>query len=277
MNLPKCSFIISVYKDTESLELILESLARQTIKPDEVIISEDGESAEMAQYFTSAKEKFSNLDLVHLSQEDIGWRKNIALNRAIMASKYDYLIFIDGDCVPFDTFVENHLLLAEQNIAIAGRRIEFSEYLSREIRKKTIDIFDITKHYFKNLPLLLKSKTRHLEEMLSINPKNPFYWLFRRNVNFLLGCNWSCFKSDLMKINGFDENFIAPTYGEDTDIAMRFKGIGIKLKSCRYSANLVHLYHKKNFNHEQAHGNYQIHQKSVEEKQYICLNGIDKY
>ena len=160
MNLPKCSFIISVYKDTESLELILESLARQTIKPDEVIISEDGNSTEMAQYFISAKEKFSNLDLVHLSQEDIGWRKNIALNRAIMASKYEYLIFIDG---------------------------------------------------------------------------------------------------------------------EDTDVAMRFKGIGIKLKSCRYSANLIHLYHKKNFNHEQAHKNYQIHQKSVEEKQYICLNGIDKY
>lgn len=75
MNLPKCSFIISVYKDTESLELILESLARQTVKPDEVIISEDGDSVEMAEYCKNAEAKFSTLPLVHLSQEDIGWRK----------------------------------------------------------------------------------------------------------------------------------------------------------------------------------------------------------
>jgi hypothetical protein len=80
-----------------------------------------------------------------------------------------------------------------------------------------------------------------------------------------------------VKINGFDEDFIGPTYGEDTDVAMRFEGIGIKLKSCRYSANLVHLYHKKNFDHQQAHINCQIHQKSVENQQYICLNGIVKY
>ena len=38
----KNTIIISVYKDTESLDLILESLLNQTIIPNEVLISEDG-------------------------------------------------------------------------------------------------------------------------------------------------------------------------------------------------------------------------------------------
>ena len=110
----KCSIIISVYKDTDSLDLILESLINQTIIPNEVIISEDGNSKEMVEYVKVAKDKYKKLDIVHLYQEDIGWRKNIALNRAIVASKYEYLIFIDGDCVPFDDFIENHIMQASK-------------------------------------------------------------------------------------------------------------------------------------------------------------------
>jgi hypothetical protein len=39
----------------------------------------------------------------------------------------------------------------------------------------------------------------------------------------LVGCNFSCFKSDLEKINGFDEDFSMPTTGEDTDIERRMR------------------------------------------------------
>ena len=75
----KCSIIISVYKDTDSLDLILESLSNQTIVPNEVIVSEDGNSKEMAEYINIARAKYSNLDITHLFQEDIAWRKNRAL------------------------------------------------------------------------------------------------------------------------------------------------------------------------------------------------------
>ncbi|MFY9081353.1 glycosyltransferase, partial [Aliarcobacter butzleri] len=119
---PKCSIIISVYKDTDSLDLILESLCNQTIIPDEIIISEDGNSIEMSDYVKVAKEKYKKLDINHLFQEDIGWRKNIALNRAIVASKYEYLIFIDGDCVPYSTFIEGHISNAQRKIVLCGKR-----------------------------------------------------------------------------------------------------------------------------------------------------------
>ena len=155
MNLPKCSFIISVYKDTESLGFILESLERQTVLPDEVIISEDGDSVEMAEYLPKAQAEFSKLNLVHLTQEDIGWRKNRALNRAIVASKYEYLIFIDGDCVPFDSFVENHLIQAKIGIVLPGKRVELGANITSQIRNRKIDISHFTNYYLNYLPQLV--------------------------------------------------------------------------------------------------------------------------
>ena len=47
MPYPKSTIIVSVYKDMEALGLILDSLANQTIAPNQIIISEDGDSIEM--------------------------------------------------------------------------------------------------------------------------------------------------------------------------------------------------------------------------------------
>lgn len=276
MNLPKCSFIISVYKDTESLGFILESLERQTILPDEVIISEDGESIEMAEYFPKAQKQFSKLNLRHLTQEDINWRKNRALNRAIVASKYEYLIFIDGDCVPFDSFVENHLIQAKVGIVLAGKRVELGANVTTQIRERKIDIAHFTNHYMSYLLQLISDKTRHLEDILYINPTS-FLWKFiKPKVNFLIGCNWSCFKEDILKINGFDEDYTLPSIGEDVDVGQRFRGLGIELESCRYRANIIHLYHKKRFDNTQGKINSVIFERMLEEKLYVCKNGINK-
>ena len=186
MNLPKCSFIISVYKDTESLGFILESLERQTVLPDEVIISEDGDSVEMAEYFPKAQEQFPKLNLIHLAQEDIGWRKNRALNRAIVASKYEYLIFIDGDCAPFDSFVENRLIQAKVGIVLAGKRVELGANITTKIRIREIDISYFTNHYMRYLPQLISDKTRHLEDIIYINPTSFLWKWIKPKVNFLI-------------------------------------------------------------------------------------------
>ena len=73
----KNTIIISVYKDTDSLDLILDSLSNQTIIPNEVIISEDGNSKEMVEYVKVAKDKYKKLDIVHLYQADIVTGKQI--------------------------------------------------------------------------------------------------------------------------------------------------------------------------------------------------------
>lgn len=272
----KCSIIISVYKDTDSLDLILDSLSKQTVIPDEIIISEDGNSAEMAEYVANVKDKYNNLDITHLFQEDIGWRKNIALNRAIIASKYEYLIFIDGDCVPFDDFIENHVKQASKKIVLAGKRVELGEQITKEIRSKKLTVSKLTNNYWLYAIKLIKDKTRHLEDILHISYKSFLAPFVKKEVNYIIGCNWSAFKEDILTINGFDETYYLPSVGEDVDLGWRFRGLGIELKSCRYNANLVHLYHKKRFDSSQGIINNAILKKNFDANKFVCDNGIVK-
>ena len=272
----KCSIIISVYKDTDSLDLILESLINQTIIPNEVIISEDGNSKEMVEYVKVAKDKYKKLDIVHLYQEDIGWRKNIALNRAIVASKYEYLIFIDGDCVPFDDFIENHIMQASKKIVLAGKRVELGDQITKEIRSKKLTVSKLTNNYWLYAIKLIKDKTRHLEDILHISYKSFLAPFIKKEVNYIIGCNWSAFKEDILSINGFDETYALPSVGEDVDLGWRFRGLVIELKSCRYNANIVHLYHKKRFDSSQGIINNAILKKNFDANKFVCDNGIVK-
>ncbi|MDY0321856.1 MAG: glycosyltransferase [Arcobacteraceae bacterium] len=273
----RCTIIISVYKDTNSLDLILDSLSKQTVLPDEVIVSEDGDSKEMAEYCEIAKEKYKNLDIVHLFQEDIGWRKNRALNRAIVASRYEYLIFIDGDCVPYSNFIENHLLMSQKGIVLCGKRFELGPKFTEKVKNGELNVFDIEKKFLWYLPALMKDNARHPEDGLFFNPKSWISSLVRRrHVRHIVGCNFSCFMDDFLKINGFDETFILPCEGEDVDPSWRFRSVGIELKSCRCSANIAHLYHKKRFNEEQGLINRGIMFSNQLNNEFYCKNGIKK-
>ncbi|MBA3026787.1 MAG: glycosyltransferase [Sulfurimonas sp.] len=269
----KITIIISVYKDVPALDLIIHSLLNQTHEVDEIIISEDGNSQEMSEYSASLK----NAKIKHLSQEDKGWQKNRALNRAIAASTGDYLIFIDGDCIPYPTFIESHKLLAQKNAVLCGRRSEPGEKFSHLLRTKELSVKDFVSNYISNYFQLKNDGIRHYDDGIYLHPSSSLLKLikkFRKKENHIVGCNFSCWKSDMEKINGFDEDFLMPTTGEDTDIERRMRHFGIKMNSCRYSANVIHLYHKKIFNNEIS-----TQTKALMENKkdiFVCKNGLKK-
>lgn len=274
---PKCSIIISVYKDTDSLDLILESLCNQTIIPDEIIISEDGDSKEMSDYIKIAKEKYKSLDITHLFQEDIGWRKNRALNRAIVLSKYEYLIFIDGDCIPYSTFIEGHIKSSKLKVVLCGKRIELGHKLSDNVKKRKLKVSDIEKNFLRFLPLLFKDDAKHIEDGILVKRNGLISKLVhKRYVRHIIGCNFSCFKEDFFKINGFNEDFINPSEGEDVDPSWRFRKVGVELKSIRLVANIAHIYHEKRFDDKIGKINRKIMDKTKEENIFYCKNGIEK-
>jgi len=273
----KCTIIVSVYKDTESLDLILESLSNQTTLPNEVIVSEDGDCLEMVEYVNLAKQKYPNLDIVHLFQEDLGWRKNRALNRAIAASKYEYLIFIDGDCVPYSTFVDGHLSNVQEGVVLCAKRIELGKQFSKLVRSKQVKVFDIERTFLKKIFFLLRDGARHPEDGFYFKPGTTISKLINsRRVRHILGCNFSCYKKDFLAINGFDETFVLPCEGEDVDPTWRFRSVGIELKNCRANANVAHLYHKKRFGEDEGAVNRSIMQTNKEKNIFYCKNGINK-
>lgn len=275
MKFPTTSVIISVYKDTEALEFILESLEHQTLIPDEIIISEDGDSEEMATFITAQKDRFPNL--LHLTQTDDGWRKNIAMNNAIKASTNEYLIFIDGDCVPYTTFIQAHVENAQKGIVLCGKRFELGPKYTEKVKRNELKLSDIENSFLWYLPAMIRDKARHPEDGLYFNSHNFITRLIhKRYVRHILGCNWSCYKEDFLKINGFDETYCLPAEGEDVDPSWRFRGMGIELKSCRNNANIIHLYHPKRFSAVEGDVNKAIMEKHRAENAFFCKNGIVK-
>lgn len=275
MSSPSTTIIISVYKDTEALGFILESLQHQTIPANEIIVSEDGDSIEMAAFIDSKKNEFPNL--VHLTQHDDGWRKNIAMNNAIKASTNEYLIFIDGDCVPYRNFIQAHIENAQKGIVLCGKRFELGPKFTDKVKRHELSLSDIEKNFLWYLPAMIRDNARHPEDGLTFNSHSFISrQVHKRYVRHIIGCNWSCYKEDFLKINGFDETYRLPSEGEDVDPSWRFRGMGIELKSCRNNANIIHLYHPKRFSAVEGDVNKAIMHKHIAEQVFYCKNGINK-
>jgi GT2 family glycosyltransferase len=275
MIFPTSTLIISVYKDTEALSFILDSLEHQTILPDEIIVSEDGDSSEMHDFIATQKDHFPNL--VHLTQVDDGWRKNIAMNNAIKVASNKYLIFIDGDCVPYSTFIQGHLENAQHKIVLCGKRFELGPKFTDKVKNHELTIADIEKKFLWYLPAMVADNARHPEDGLTFKSHSFISrQIHKRYVRHIIGCNWSCYKEDFLKINGFDETYCLPAEGEDVDPSWRFRGVGIELKSCRNNANILHLYHPKRFSAIEGDVNKAIMEKHRAENAFFCKNGIIK-
>ena len=255
----KASVIISVYKNVIALQAILRSLELQTEQDFEVIISEDGRDPAMGAFVRSWAWRWP---MQHLTQEDKGWRKNKALNAAIVAAKADWLIFIDGDCVLHPRFIEMHLRYSAPHVVLAGKRVMLNESLSERI---------LQGQSIRLLPYLFyKRGCRLVEEGFYL----PLARWIRRPVRHLTGSNMSMSKADLIAINGFDENYERPAIGEDYDIEWRLPANGCHIVSLRNLAVQYHLHHKENWTSDTENMAYfNTIQKA---NQIVCKNGIRK-
>lgn len=243
----KVSVIVAVYKDIEALRLIVNALKKQTYTNFELVIAEDNNSQDMKQYIQSIE----GLSVKHTYQEDTGIRKARSLNNGILASSGNYLIFIDGDCIPYSTFIESHVSLSENGRVLTGRRVNLGETISQKIRTSSINCYDIEKKYFQYYKSLQEDEASHLEQGIWINPKGWIYNYFFKNRQksniALLGCNYSCFREDIIGIQGYDEGYGETAVADDTDIQWRFEAYGLSMKSCKFAANVFHLHHSRSF------------------------------
>lgn len=274
----RVSLIVAVYKDIEALDLIIQSLKMQTYKNFEVVIVEDNDAKEMKDYIANIKD----LDIKHTYQSDIGIRKTRSLNNGILAAEGEYLIFIDGDCIPYSTFIEAHVQLSDDESIITGRRVNLGPKYSGYLRSKIISPFQLERTFLYRLPLIaIDAVERHAEEGIYFKPDgflfNKFIKNRTKNIS-ILGCNYSCYKKYMLEINGYDEGYALSSLGDDTDLEWRFRGIGLKLKSARGAANMFHLYHKRGFRESKNFKGEIEKMKSNQKNQFFtCKEGLNTH
>src|SRR5207244_1981757 len=122
----KLSLIISTYEQPMVLAKVLRGVTAQTRLPDEMFIADDGSGLETKELIEQCKRE-SKFPVHHLWHAHEGFRKVILLNRAVAAATGDYLLFLDGDCVPHRKYISDHEGLAEPGFWIQGRRCYIKE------------------------------------------------------------------------------------------------------------------------------------------------------
>jgi glycosyltransferase involved in cell wall biosynthesis len=243
----KASVIISTYNSPEWLEKVLWGYATQTVTDFEVVVADDGSTSSTAKMLKKMQESTS-LKISHVWHKDEGFQKTKILNKAILVSDTEYLIFTDGDCVPRKDFVEAHLEHREQNCFLSGGHFPLSMELSHLISKDDIlaqRCFDLNwlkekglKSSFKNIKLTKKQAVS--EFMNTITPTKSTW----------NGGNASAWKKDVISLNGFDERM--KYGGEDREFGERLINYGIKPKRVRYFAIIIHLEHERGYVNEEA-------------------------
>jgi hypothetical protein len=155
------------------------------------------------------------------------------------------LIFLDGDCIPHPQFVAEHLAYGGLGRCLAGRRIDISERLTQQLTPAKIHA-GVLQNPATMLGQLVDFLTRRTFHFM-----NGFYVThpvlrryFNRKERGLLGANFSVMKIDMVAINGFDERYTAPTFGEDSDIDFRLRLNGVKIIPVLNIAVTYHCFHK---------------------------------
>lgn len=250
MNKPQATLIIAFYNNTDCLNLVFKALSIQSEKNFEVVIADDGSTQEAIDFINQSKNQF-NFPIKHVWHEDKGFRKTRILNHAVLAASSDYLIFIDGDCIPQKYFIEDHLAYAAKGQSLSGRRASLPERYTQRIYQSDSPGTFFTDHKVEIVSRYLLStgdeqqKGRHIENAIRIGSRwlRALLLLNLKKAKSILGCNFSLYKEDLLKVNGFDMRYEAPCVGEDTDVGYRLKLIGIKNRHLKLAATQLHMYH----------------------------------
>lgn len=269
----KTTLVISVYKNTNDLHVVLQSLKFQTHTDFDIIISEDGSSTEMREFVNRYKAT-ALFPVTHLTQPDEGWRKNKALNNAVRHGG-DYLIFIDGDCVVHHKFIENHIRLSDPKKIVAGKRVKLGAVYSDLFRNNIDSLLELEQRVEKEGSKVRQDGGKFFEEAFYINPDGPLWFVTRlRRMNQLKGCNMSFYREAIEAINGFDEDYQLPAIGEDIDLTWRFKGMGYTLTSARNLCVQYHLHHKENWTDQAV--NQALMELKMVNREFVCKNGLTK-
>ncbi|MEJ5306468.1 MAG: glycosyltransferase [Ignavibacteria bacterium] len=265
------TLIISFYNRLDYLRLVLAGLDIQSFKNFEVIIADDGSNQNVVKELYSIIPQF-DFSIKHIWQEDKGFRKNKILNRAIVESQSNYLVFIDGDCIPHSEFLKEHFQNKEKKVCLTGRRVNLSKKISSMLDEKKIRDGFLEKNYLLLLFDSIFGETVDFEKGLYFKSK-ALRKLVNKKTRGLLGCNFSIHKDDILSVNGFDERYEAPSIGEDTDLQFRLELNGIRIKSLNNIAIQFHLYHKLQ---ERLPENLKLFEEVKKSKIAFTPFGIDK-
>jgi glycosyltransferase involved in cell wall biosynthesis len=232
------SLIVTTYNRVDALAAVLAAVARQADRGFEVIMADDGSGPETRAVIDCWRSRIE-VPLSHVWQQDHGFRAAEIRNRAILASRGEYCIFLDGDCLVRPDFVARHRRLAERGWFVIGNRVLLSPALSAAVLRDGLrpELWTAREWVWQRL----RGGVNRLAAVsrLALGPARklaPRQWRGARS------CNLAVWRSDLDRVDGFDASFRG--WGrEDSDLLIRLIHCGVHRKDGRFATGVIHLWH----------------------------------
>jgi glycosyltransferase involved in cell wall biosynthesis len=257
----RLSVLINTYENPVALDAVLARLCHAREPADEWVVADDG-SGPATREIVEAWRKRAPRPVRHAWQEHHGFRRARVLNAAIAAAQGDYLVFLDGDCLPSEPFASDHRALAEAGCFVQCRRcfVEESAVPDALAGRKSLG------------QLALTGKISGLFKSFRLP------WpVIRRDqaLHGILGCNLAVWKKDLVAVNGYDESYEG--WGkEDSDLAARLYHLGLQRKFVHGRAIVYHLNHPPASRAQLADAAKRL-EETVATRRVKALRGLDQH
>lgn len=237
---PTISVVITTYNRPDALEAVVDACFMQDDKNFEIIIADDGSTANTRETIDRLRAR-APVPLKHVWQPDEGFRAAMARNRGTLAATGNYIIFLDGDCVPQRDFIARHRQLARPGFLVSGSRILLSQALTERVLREHIDVAGL------GLAERLRYRLRgDMNKVLQTMLRWPDVGRVRRKFSWrrIKSCNLAVWRADLEKVNGFDESFVGWGH-EDADLVVRLFHAGVLRKDGALATEVLHLWHRE--------------------------------
>ncbi len=210
----------------------------------EIVIADDGSRPDTAALVAQLA-GHCGCPVIHVWHEDAGFRLSAIRNLSALAAGGDWLVFLDGDCVPFPDFVRRQRQLAEPGWFVAGNRILLDPALTEALcADPTAARQAVRQPWWRWLGVRARGRCNVWLPGLRL-PLGALRKARARSWRVLKGCNIGVWRNDLLAVNGFDEAF-AGWGREDSDFAIRLIRRGVRLKDGRFAVPVLHLWHREN-------------------------------
>ncbi|RLB93168.1 MAG: glycosyl transferase family 2 [Deltaproteobacteria bacterium] len=261
----KISVVITTYNRVDALKKVLDGLLSQSRLPEEIIIADDG-SDTLTKNMLQPYLNQPDIRIMHVWQKDSGFRAARIRNMAIAESSGEYLILLDGDCVPEQHFIQDHRDLAQKGYFFQGKRVIVSQSVERGFNHKICNSKTTLMIH------ALKKEISNCHHIFRI-PFFPSYTISR--LSGVRSCNMGLFKDDIRAVNGFNHDFEG--WGrEDSELVVRLFKYGLKRKENPFKAICFHLWHHEN-QRNCLENNDMILQKAMESKSFFCKAGLNEF
>jgi glycosyltransferase involved in cell wall biosynthesis len=237
MTTPEIAICVTTYQRPNSLALVLESIAAQRCQHDklEVVVSDDGSTDHTAEVVESFRRRAS-FPVQFITHSHETFQAARCRNAAAASTSADYLLFLDGDCVLPPQHVATHLARRQRGVAFSGDVCRMDQAASKNLTDGLIrrgDFAAVTPPAERRRLRMLDLKYRLYN--LICHPTKP---------RSLRSGDFSIWRADFLRVNGFDENFCG-WGGEDDDLGRRLRRAGIRMQPLLRWTYSYHLWHPR--------------------------------